>query len=361
MAVVSVSSAESAGMEKCISRSLPETEDALPPLLSVRGLEFSFSPGQPLFQGLDFDIGEGEFVSLLAPSGLGKTTLFRLIAGLLQPDKGTIAVREIREGQLGVEAIGTYSTGTAPMGANQTGENRIKPNRGRPSPGQLSPGQLDPIQPGNKAERPEARILAQTSRPGQKRRTSPIGYMPQNDCLMPWRSVLDNAVLGLEMSGVSRRQARQTALALLPEFGLAGTEDKMPHELSGGMRQRVSFMRCMLGGGSLLLLDEPFGALDAMTRVAMQEWLLDIWEKRRQAVLFITHDVDEALLLSDRLLIAPQRPVSGLLELAVDRPRPRRYPDLLTPPYIKLKEQALALLTTRSVMVPGGEAEGGLL
>ena len=100
-------------------------------------------------------------------------------------------------------------------------------------------------------------------------------------------------------------------LELLPGLGLEGTEQKYPHELSGGMRQRVSFMRSLLGGGELFLLDEPFSALDAMTRVGMQEWLLQVWEQHRKTILFITHDVDEALLLSDRVLVAVTSPITN--------------------------------------------------
>lgn len=168
--------------------------------------------------------------------------------------------------------------------------------------------------------------------------------MPQRDCLMPWRSVLDNAALGLELSGVSRQEARRQVRELLPSFGLEGTEEKMPHELSGGMRQRVSFLRSLLSGGDPLLLDEPFSALDAMTRAGMQEWLLQIWEQHRKTVLFITHDVDEALLLSDRVLVASSSPISSLLEFEVALPRPRDYSAVLEPSFIQLKRQVLEQL-----------------
>lgn len=131
---------------------------------------------------------------------------------------------------------------------------------------------------------------------------------------------------------------------LLPAFGLSGTEAKRPHELSGGMRQRVSFLRSMLSGGDLLLLDEPFSALDAMTRVSMQEWLLQVWEQHRKTILFITHDIDEALLLSDRVLVAAESPVSSLKELVISLPRPRTYEAVLNDSFIQLKRQALELL-----------------
>ncbi len=148
-----------------------------------------------------------------------------------------------------------------------------------------------------------------------------VGYMPQRDCLMPWRTALDNAAVSLELQGVPLREARQRARALWRTFGLAGAEDRYPHQLSGGMRQRVAFLRTVLGGHEVLLLDEPFGALDAVTRAQMQSWLLSLWEELGKTVLFITHDAEEAALLSDRVCVLRG---SGV-EVPVDLPRPRRY------------------------------------
>ncbi len=129
------------------------------------------------------------------------------------------------------------------------------------------------------------------------------GYMPQQDLLMPWRTIAENAALPLELKGIKKDEALQQVLELLDEFGLKGTEHKYPGDLSGGMRQRVSFLRAVLSGSNALLLDEPFSALDAITRLSMQEWLLDQWEKRKKTVLFVTHDVNEALFLSDRIFV----------------------------------------------------------
>src|ERR1700681_1097607 len=122
-----------------------------------------------------------------------------------------------------------------------------------------------------------------------------VSFMPQQDLLLPWRNVVDNAILALEVEGVPRAEARAKALKMLPEFGLAGFEKQYPHQLSGGMRQRVALMRTFLFERDLMLLDEPFGALDALTRAMMQRWLLDVWQKYRRTILFITHDVDEAI------------------------------------------------------------------
>jgi ABC-type nitrate/sulfonate/bicarbonate transport system ATPase subunit len=133
-------------------------------------------------------------------------------------------------------------------------------------------------------------------------------YMRQRDLLLPWRTALDNAALALEVHGMSRRLARQRAAARFPEFGLAGFENAYPAQLSGGMRQRIAFLRSVLADRPLLLLDEPFGALDALNRVALQTWLLDLWERQRQAVLLVTHDVDEAIFLADRVIVLSARP-----------------------------------------------------
>ncbi|MCB0877023.1 MAG: ABC transporter ATP-binding protein [Solirubrobacterales bacterium] len=150
-----------------------------------------------------------------------------------------------------------------------------------------------------------------------------IGYMPQADLLMPWRTVLDNTALGLQLNGVRRREARERARSEFPRFGLAGFEDVWPSQISGGMRQRAALLRTFLAGREVMLLDEPFGALDALTRQEMQQWLLEIWQQDRKTILFVTHDVEEALFLSDRVYVMSGRP--GRVELCVDveieRPR----------------------------------------
>jgi len=150
-------------------------------------------------------------------------------------------------------------------------------------------------------------------------------YMRQRDLLMPWRTALDNAALALEAHGVSRREARGVARARFPEFGLAGFEDAYPAQLSGGMRQRIAFLRTVLAERRLLLLDEPFGALDALSRVSLQTWLLALWERQRQGVILVTHDVDEAIFLADRVFVLSARPgrIVHIEPIALPRHRTR--------------------------------------
>jgi ABC-type nitrate/sulfonate/bicarbonate transport system ATPase subunit len=155
-------------------------------------------------------------------------------------------------------------------------------------------------------------------------RAGRVGYMPQHDLLLPWRSVLDNAILPLEVSGVPRAEARSEARELLPLFGLDGFADAYPASLSGGMRQRAALLRTILSRRDMLLLDEPFGALDALTRRDLQDWLLDVWRRFGQTMLFITHDVEEALYLGDRVVVLSARPGRVVETLAVGLPRPRQ-------------------------------------
>jgi len=175
-----------------------------------------------------------------------------------------------------------------------------------------------------------------------------VSFMPQRDLLFPWRTVLDNAILALEVEGVPRKEARERARAMLPEFGLAGFADHYPHQLSGGMRQRVALMRTFLFERDLMLLDEPFGALDALTRTRMQHWLLELWARHRRTVLFITHDIDEAILLGDKVLVMTARPGTVKSETRIDLPRPRDPSIVLTPEFIDLKQRLLAEIEEES-------------
>jgi len=176
-----------------------------------------------------------------------------------------------------------------------------------------------------------------------------VSFMPQRDLLLPWRTVIDNAILAVEMEGASRKDARRQALEMLPEFGLAGFENQYPHQLSGGMRQRVALMRTFMFKRDLMLLDEPFGALDALTRSMMQRWLLDVWQKHRRTILFITHDVDEALFLGDRVLVMTSRPGRVKLEQPVTLPRPRRADIVTSAEFINLKRTLLDAIEEESM------------
>lgn len=174
-----------------------------------------------------------------------------------------------------------------------------------------------------------------------------VGYMPQQDLLMPWRTIMENAVLPLEIKGVKKAEAEVQVRELLQDFGLNGVENKLPGDLSGGMKQRVSFLRTILSGSNILLLDEPFSALDAITRLSMQEWLLEQWQKWQKTILFITHDVDEALFLSDRIFVLQQHPISSLQEVEVPIGRPRVIRDLSDPEVVQLKEYLISQLRSR--------------
>ena len=171
------------------------------------------------------------------------------------------------------------------------------------------------------------------------------GYMPQRDLLLPWRTVWENLALPLEIrGGHSKAERRELAEEALRDVGLTGCADKLPGELSGGMRQRAAFARTMLAGSDLLLLDEPFSALDFLTRVSMQEWLLEQWERHRKTILFITHDVEEAVFLSDSVLAVEETPIRRLTEIPVPAPRPRTRDCLARPEVASLREELIGTL-----------------
>lgn len=151
-----------------------------------------------------------------------------------------------------------------------------------------------------------------------------VGYMPQRDLLLPWRRVLDNVIVPLELRGIPFAEARERARSLLPRFGLSEFAQAYPATLSGGLRQRAALLRTVLTDRDVLLLDEPFGALDALTRRELQDWLLELWGELKQTVLFITHDVEEALYLGDRVIVLSARPGRVAATLDVQLPRPRR-------------------------------------
>ncbi|WP_187431235.1 Aliphatic sulfonates import ATP-binding protein SsuB [Roseobacter fucihabitans] len=202
---------------------------------------------------ISMHVAEGEFVSIVGPSGAGKSTIFRLLTGALQQNRGTITCN--------------------------------------------------------------GRALDQTAQV--------FAFLPQRDALMPWLRILDNLTLGLEVQGVSKGAARARVLPLLADFGLVGFEGYYPAQLSGGMRQRAALLRTIIQARPMQLLDEPFGALDALTRMQMQKWFEDRWQAARWTTLLITHDVREAVALSDRIYVLSRRPARVIAEVIVPDPRPR--------------------------------------
>jgi NitT/TauT family transport system ATP-binding protein len=242
--------------------------------ISLSGVARRFGRRSPVvaLESLDMEVRAGEVVAVVGPSGCGKSTLLELVAGLQEPDAGTLTV----------------------MGAAG-------------APGRLAAS----------------------------------AYMPQRDLLLPWRDALSNAALALECQGVPRAEARRRAEPLFERFGLAEFERARPAELSGGMRQRVAFLRTLLPGRHVLLLDEPFGALDSITRSSMQRWLADALAQDPRTVLLVTHDVEEAVFLADRVVVLSPRPGRVVAELPVELERPR---DVTGPEFGAVKRRALEAL-----------------
>lgn len=177
-----------------------------------------------------------------------------------------------------------------------------------------------------------------TGQPGQ------ISYMLQKDLLLPYRTIVDNVALPLLLKGQSKQEARLRASAMFREFGLEGTQKKYPAQLSGGMRQRAALLRTYLFSQDIALLDEPFSALDTLTKSAIHRWYLDVMEKIRLSTLFITHDIDEAILLSDRIYLLSGQPGTITAEITIREPKPRDAEFQLTPEFLAYKRQILALL-----------------
>jgi ABC-type nitrate/sulfonate/bicarbonate transport system ATPase subunit len=239
--------------------------------VALRGVRRSFRELTAL-EELDLNLRPREVLAVVGPSGCGKSTLLELVAGLQEPDAGSVRAA----------------------------------------------GAADPAG-----------------------RRAACAYMPQRDLLLPWRDALGNAALALECQGLSRAEARRRAEPLFERFGLAEFERSRPAELSGGMRQRVAFLRTLLPGRPILLLDEPFGALDAITRASMQEWLAGALVQEPRTTLLVTHDVEEAVFLADRVAVMSARPGRIVATLEVDLPRPRRLTDARV---VELRRTALEAL-----------------
>ena len=228
--------------------------------------------GVTALSGVNLRLRADEILAVVGPSGCGKSTLLELVAGLQEPDEGTVTV----------------------LGATRAEDRRAA-----------------------------------------------CAYMPQCDLLLPWRDALSNAALALECQGISRAEARRRAHPLFERFGLHEFERSRPVALSGGMRQRVAFLRTLLPGRPVLLLDEPFGALDAITRTDLQEWLAGTLAMEPRTVLLVTHDVEEAAFLADRIVVLSPRPGRPVAEFEVDLPRPRSLTD---PTLTRLKAEAMQAL-----------------
>lgn len=243
--------------------------------LEVRGISKNFD-GKPILEDVSITLRKGELVCLLGVSGGGKTTLFNIISGLVQPDEGRVFLN----------------------GEDVTGQ-----------PGRIS-------------------------------------YMLQKDLLLPYRTMEDNVALPLLLRGVKKQQARQEASALFEEFGLEGTQKQYPAQLSGGMRQRAALLRTYLFSQDVALLDEPFSALDTMTKSAIHRWYLNVMERIKLSTLFITHDIDEAILLSDRIYLLTGQPGRITQEIVVTQPKPRRQDFNLSLEFLAYKKQILDHLKT---------------
>ena len=229
-----------------------------PPHIVACGLTQVFGSGQRALTALtsiDLEVERGDFVSIIGPSGGGKTTLLKAIGGLLEPTSGTVLV----DGVLPIEA--------------------------------------------------------------QRRKA--IGFVFQDPALLPWRTVLDNVRLPLQLNVKEGHNSTAGPAHLVEAVGLAEFGDYYPHQLSGGMKQRVALARALVLDPSVLLMDEPLGALDEMTRIAMRYELLRLWESSRKTVIFVTHSIPEAVLLSDRVVVMSSRPGRVLRQVRIDLPRPR--------------------------------------
>lgn len=181
---------------------------------------------------------------------------------------------------------------------------------------------------------------------GNIKTNAKVGYMPQKDLLIPWKTVLKNVCLPLEIAK-QKQGLVEKAEQILKDVGLFEYKDKYPYELSGGMKQRVSFARALLTQGQILLLDEPFSSLDSLTKIDLQEWLLKVWQKHKKTIVFITHDVEEAIFLSKKIYIVNETPIKNLEQFDILLDYPRNRDDMKKSDIIELKEQLISKLRVK--------------
>lgn len=175
-------------------------------------------------------------------------------------------------------------------------------------------------------------------------KTGRVSYMYQKDLLLPWKKIIDNVALPLVVKGINKKKSREMVNDYFKIFGLEGFEYKYPFQLSGGMRQRAALMRTYMFSEDVILLDEPFGGLDTITKRKMQDWLLEVLDSLKASILFITHDIDEAIFLSDRIYILSDRPAKVKTEIVVDIPKPRKDEIVTSPRFNEIKKQIMNLL-----------------
>jgi ABC-type nitrate/sulfonate/bicarbonate transport system ATPase subunit len=255
------------------------------------------------------------------------------------PVEGGMPIRALAELTFDVEA-GSFVSILGPSGSGKSTLLGILAGLDKPDSGQVTLTDLGAQEQTSEEWRPA------------------IGYMPQHDLLLPWRNALDNATVGLEVAGVPRTEARKRVLPLFQEFGLGGFTAAYPNELSGGMRQRVSFLRSAVLERGLMLLDEPFGALDALTRASMHEWLLAAAERMGSTFILVTHDVEEAVLLSDKVYVLSPRPGTIVASVDVDLPAPRSLSTLEDARFGDYRRQLLEVLrSTGGLVTAGGKVQ----
>lgn len=241
--------------------------------LTVNNITVSYE-GHKIIENISIELNKGEIVSILGVSGVGKTTLFNAISGLIKPDTGII------------ELDGKDITGT----------------------------------------------------------TGNVSYMLQKDLLLPYKTIIDNVSLPLVIRGERKSKSREITSGYFEEFGLEGTQSKYPNQLSGGMRQRAALLRTYLFSSQVALLDEPFSALDSITKSSMHQWYLGVMEQIKLSTFLITHDIDEAILLSDRIYIMAGKPGKITAEIVIQDPKPRNEDFVVSESFMKYKKNILEKL-----------------